>query len=83
MPEDGPRKWHEKVGFIVVIEIFYLLALFIIALFYLTDLHNLLHFALPDSFGPIPVGVPWFGSWAASSFPYPVPSITETTGIPV
>jgi hypothetical protein len=56
------QKWYNKLGFIVLVEVFYLLVLFIIGLFYLTGLRNLLPFTLPDSFGPIAAGVLWFGA---------------------
>jgi hypothetical protein len=55
---DGP-------GFALVVEILYLILLFAIALFYLTDLNKLLPFAFPNAFGPIAAGVPWFGALGA------------------
>ena len=56
------QKWYDKVGFIVLVEVFYLFVLFMIGLFYLTGLRSLIPVTLPDSFGQIPVGVPWFGA---------------------
>ena len=55
-------KWFDKPGFIVSVELIYLFVLFIIALVYLTGLRSVLSFTPPDSFGPIAVGVPWFGA---------------------
>ncbi|NTW54488.1 MAG: hypothetical protein HGB15_06985 [Chlorobaculum sp.] len=59
--------WYNKVGFIVLVEVFYLIVLFTIALFYFTNLRELLpaklpYLTIPDSFGSIPVGVLWFGA---------------------
>ncbi len=54
-----------RPGFVLLVEVFYLLVLFVIGLIYLTDLHKLLPFTLPDKFGPIAVGVPWFGALGA------------------
>jgi IPT/TIG domain len=54
-----------RPGFVLLIEVFYLLVLFAIGLVYLTDLHKLLPFTLPVSFGPLSVGVPWFGALGA------------------
>ncbi len=56
---------YEKRGFVVFIEVLYLLILFALALIYLTDLHNRLNVLLPASFGSLPVGVPWFGALGA------------------
>jgi IPT/TIG domain len=50
---------------ILYTEVVYLLFLLAIGLIYVTDLHKLLPFPLPDSFGPIPIGVPWYGALGA------------------
>jgi hypothetical protein len=50
---------YETRGFIVAVEVFYLLVLFALALIYLTDLGSAYHLSLPTSLGPLPVGVPW------------------------
>ncbi len=55
----------EKRGFIVAVEVVYLLLLFALALIYLTDVAGPSHLSLPASFGPLPVGVPWFGALGA------------------
>lgn len=55
----------DQLGFVLLAEIFYLLVLFVVALVYLTDRHKLLSFTLPDSFGPLAIGVPWFGALGA------------------
>ncbi len=59
------EKLYEKRGFIVFVEVLYLLVLFAIALIYLTNLHNSLNFSLPATLGSLPVGVPWFGALGA------------------
>jgi hypothetical protein len=59
------QELYEKRGFVVLVEILYLLVLFALAVVYLTNLRSALPFALPDSFGPLPVGVPWFGALGA------------------
>jgi IPT/TIG domain len=51
--------------FVVCIEVVYLLILFGIALDYLLDPGGSLHRTLGNSFGPMPVGVPWFGAVGA------------------
>ncbi|HEV3194800.1 MAG TPA: IPT/TIG domain-containing protein [Candidatus Cybelea sp.] len=56
---------YETRGFIVAVEVFYLLVLFALALIYLTDLGSAYHLSLPTSLGPLPVGVPWFGALGA------------------
>src|SRR6266852_5015377 len=56
----------DQLGFVLLVQVFYLLFLFAIGLVYVTDLHNLLHLTLPDSFGPFAVGVPWFGALGAA-----------------
>jgi len=56
------QKWYDKSGFIVLIEVFYLLVLFMVALVYLTGLRSQLPVTLPDSFGPVAAGVLWFGA---------------------
>jgi hypothetical protein len=55
----------DRPGFVSLIEVFYLLILFAIGLIYVTDLHKLLPLTLPDYFGSLPVGVPWFGALGA------------------
>jgi hypothetical protein len=55
--------WYERRGFVASIEVLYLLVLFALALLYLTPWGAPLH--LPDSFGNLPVGVPWFGALGA------------------
>jgi hypothetical protein len=50
---------------ILFTEVFYLLFLLAIGLIYVTDLHKLLPFPLPDYFGSLPIGVPWFGALGA------------------
>ena len=54
-----------RLGFVLLVEVFYLLVLFVIALVYLTNLHTLLSFTIPSSFGPLAIGVPWFGALGA------------------
>ncbi len=51
--------------FVEFVEVLYLIILLAIGLIYVTDLHKLLTFPLPDSFGSLPVGVPWFGALGA------------------
>jgi len=58
-------KWYEGRGFVAFVEVLYLLVLFALALLYLTPLGAAAHVALPSSFGPLPVGVPWFGALGA------------------
>lgn len=57
--------WYDRLGFVLLVEIFYLLVLFVIALVYLTNLRTQLSFTIPDSFGPLAIGVPWFGALGA------------------
>lgn len=52
-------------GLVVLVEVFYLLVLFAVGLIYLTGLRKLLPFTLPDSFGSLSIGVPWFGALGA------------------
>ncbi|HEY5021865.1 MAG TPA: IPT/TIG domain-containing protein [Gemmatimonadaceae bacterium] len=56
---------YNKRRFVVFVEIFYLIVLFAIAVFYLTDLRNAVHFTVPETLGSLPVGVPWFGALGA------------------
>ncbi len=58
-------KWYEQRGFVALVEVIYLLVLFALALLYLTPLGAKLGIALPSSFGPLPVGVVWFGALGA------------------
>jgi len=58
-------KWYEGRGFVAFVEVLYLLVLFALALLYLTPLGAAAPVALPSSFGPLPVGVPWFGALGA------------------
>ncbi len=58
-------KWYEGRGFVAFVEVLYLLVLFVLALLYLTPLGAAAHVTLPSSFGPLPVGVPWFGALGA------------------
>lgn len=59
------EKLYEKRGFVVFVEVVYLLVLFAIALIYLTNLHNSLNVWLPATLGSLPIGVPWFGALGA------------------
>ena len=56
---------YEQRGFVAFVEVLYLLVLFVLAVLYLTPLGTSLHVTLPASFGPLPVGVPWFGALGA------------------
>ncbi|HEX3456536.1 MAG TPA: IPT/TIG domain-containing protein [Candidatus Baltobacteraceae bacterium] len=58
-------KWYEERGSVALVEVLYLLILFALALLYLTPLGAAAHVTLPSSFGPLPVGVPWFGALGA------------------
>lgn len=51
---------YDQPGFVLLVEVFYLLVLFSVGLIYLAGLLK-----LPDSFGSLPVGVPWFGALGA------------------
>jgi hypothetical protein len=59
------KELYQRRGFIVGVEVFYLLVLFAVALIYLTDLGGAYRTSLPASLGPLPVGVPWFGALGA------------------
>ncbi len=52
--------WYERRAFVAAAELVYLLVLFALAVLYLTPWGASLN--LPDRFGPLPVGVPWFGA---------------------
>jgi hypothetical protein len=52
-------------GVVAAIETLYLLILFALAVLYLTSWGASMHLNLPTSFGPLPVGVPWFGALGA------------------
>ena len=49
----------------MLVEVIYLLILFAAALVYLLDPLGPLHARIGASFGPLPVGVPWFGALGA------------------
>jgi hypothetical protein len=51
-------------GFVAVVEVVYLLALFVVAFVYLTDPAGAFH-ATWDKLAPFPVGVLWFGALGA------------------
>lgn len=52
-------------GFIVIVEVVYLLIILVVGFLYATDVRHLLPFTLPDTFGTLPAGVPWFGALGA------------------
>ncbi len=58
---------HQR-WFVVLVEVFYLVVLFGLALIYFTVPHKSIPFTsitLPDMLGTLPVGVPWFGALGA------------------
>jgi hypothetical protein len=69
MADNSESHISDQPGFVLLVEIFYLLVLSLFALFYLTDLYKLLPFALSASFGPLAAGVPWFGALGAARVP--------------
>lgn len=54
-----------RLGFVFWVELVYLILLFIAGLIYVTPLSTQLPFKLPESLGPVPIGVPWFGALGA------------------
>ncbi len=48
------------MGFVLIVELIYLIILFVVAVLYLANLLK-----LPNSLGPIAIGVPWFGALGA------------------
>jgi hypothetical protein len=57
--------FYNQRGFVVFVEVLYLLFLFALALVYLTDLHTVLRLNIPATLGSLPIGVPWFGALGA------------------
>jgi IPT/TIG domain len=55
---------YETRGFVVAIEVLYLLILFVIAVLYVES-QNIFHTSLPPTLAGLPVGVPWFGALGA------------------
>jgi hypothetical protein len=64
LKNEKPISITNRVGFVLLVEVFYLLVLFVMAVIYLTDLHKLLP-PLPASLGSLPLAVPWFGALGA------------------
>jgi len=53
-------------GFVLLVEVFYMLVLLAVGLMYfIPSLRTSLLLFLPNSFGPLSVGVPWFGALGA------------------
>jgi len=59
------RNGTGRLGFVFWVELAYLILLFIVGLIYVTPLSAQLPFKLPESLGPVPIGVPWFGALGA------------------
>src|SRR5579863_3242385 len=54
-----------KRGFVVFVEVVYLLGLFAIAVYYIESPNSWLHEILPSTPGSLPAGVLWFGALGA------------------
>lgn len=54
-----------RLGFVFWVELVYLTLLFALALIYVTPLSSQFPFKVPDSLGPVAIGVPWFGALGA------------------
>jgi hypothetical protein len=54
-----------KRGFVVFVEVVYLLGLFALAIYYAADPTSRLHTLLPSTPGSLPAGVLWFGALGA------------------
>jgi hypothetical protein len=55
----------QKRGFVVLVEVIYLLGLFTVAIYYIASPNSWLHIVLPSAPGWLPAGVPWFGALGA------------------
>jgi hypothetical protein len=59
---------YNQRWFVVLVEVFYLIVLFVLALIYFTDPRKSIPFTpftIPDTLGALPIGVPWFGALGA------------------
>ena len=56
--------FYNTRGFIVLVEVVYLLILFALALIFLTNQHPF-NLTIPATLGALPIGVPWFGALGA------------------
>jgi len=59
------RSGTGRLGFVFWVEVVYLILLFVVAVIYVTALSTQLPFKFPESLGPVPIGVPWFGALGA------------------
>lgn len=64
----GQMPIYQQRWFVVLVEVFYLIVLFVLAIIYLTDPRKAIpftSFTLPDTLGALPIGVPWYGAVGA------------------
>lgn len=59
------RNGTGRLGFVFWVELVYLVLLFALGLIYVTPMSAQLPFKIPESLGPVPIGVPWFGALGA------------------
>src|SRR5262249_59309410 len=59
------RNGTGRLGFVFWVELAYRILLFIVGLIYVTPLSGQLPFQLPESLGPVAIGVPWVGALGA------------------
>lgn len=62
---DTPETLAGDYKTVFLVEVAYLVALFALAILYVTNLYKLFPVTVPQTFGTVSIGVPWFGALGA------------------